>query len=52
MKYISALPVVAGLAAAQMQVMSLAPAAASGPATHTVGLPAPQPTITPSNSLF
>ncbi|KAL1597404.1 hypothetical protein SLS59_007434 [Nothophoma quercina] len=36
MKYINALPVVAGLAAAQMQVMSLAPAAASGPATHTV----------------
>ncbi|KAJ4344194.1 hypothetical protein N0V95_006272 [Ascochyta clinopodiicola] len=36
MKYISALPVIAGLAAAQMQVMSLAPAAASGPATHTV----------------
>ncbi|KAF2625372.1 hypothetical protein BU25DRAFT_346032 [Macroventuria anomochaeta] len=36
MKYINALPIVAGLAAAQMQVMSLAPAAASGPATHTV----------------
>jgi hypothetical protein len=42
MKYISALPIVAGLAAAQMQVMSLAPAAASGPATHTVRLPSPQ----------
>ena len=37
MKYINALPLVAGFAAAQMQVMSLAPAAASGPATHTVG---------------
>ncbi|KZM25222.1 uncharacterized protein EKO05_0007396 [Ascochyta rabiei] len=36
MKYISALPIVAGLAAAQMQVMNLAPAAASGPTTHTV----------------
>ncbi|KAF1926055.1 uncharacterized protein M421DRAFT_68487 [Didymella exigua CBS 183.55] len=36
MKFISAVPVVASLAAAQMQVMSLAPAAASGPATHTV----------------
>jgi len=36
MKYINALPLVAGFAAAQMQVMSLAPAAASGPATHTV----------------
>lgn len=36
MKYINALPMIAGLAAAQMQVMSLAPAAASGPATHTV----------------
>ncbi|KAF2998144.1 hypothetical protein E8E13_001733 [Curvularia kusanoi] len=36
MKYINALPIVAGFAAAQMQVMSLAPASASGPATHTV----------------
>ncbi|KAJ4986457.1 serine-threonine rich protein [Stagonosporopsis vannaccii] len=36
MKYINALPFIANLAAAQMQVMSLAPAAASGPATHTV----------------
>ncbi|KAF1358246.1 hypothetical protein EJ07DRAFT_166885 [Lizonia empirigonia] len=36
MKYINALPFVAGLAAAQMQVMNLAPAAASGPATHIV----------------
>lgn len=35
MKYISALPLAASLAAAQMQVMSLAPAA-SGPAIHTV----------------
>ncbi|KAF1960217.1 hypothetical protein CC80DRAFT_288633 [Byssothecium circinans] len=37
MKYISALPLAAGLAAAQMQVMSVAPAdAPAGAATHTV----------------
>ncbi|KAH8730030.1 hypothetical protein GQ44DRAFT_736853 [Phaeosphaeriaceae sp. PMI808] len=38
MKYISALPIMAGIAAAQgnMQVMSLAPAVPAGAATHTV----------------
>jgi plastocyanin len=36
MKYFTALPLVASLASAQMSVMSLAPAAASGAAVHTV----------------
>ena len=36
MKYISALPLAASLAAAQMQVMSLAPQASNGPMVHTV----------------
>jgi plastocyanin len=36
MKYIQALPFLAGLAAAEMQVMSLAAQPASGPMTHTV----------------
>ncbi|KAJ8118668.1 hypothetical protein OPT61_g400 [Boeremia exigua] len=36
MKFINALPLVASMVSAQMQVMSLAPAAAGGPATHTV----------------
>ncbi|KAF2013832.1 hypothetical protein BU24DRAFT_248178 [Aaosphaeria arxii CBS 175.79] len=36
MKYIATLALAAGLAAAEMQVMSLAPAAPGGPATHTI----------------
>lgn len=36
MKYFAALPVAASIAAAQMQVMSLAPYAPAGQATHTV----------------
>ena len=36
MKYFTALPVAVGIAAAQMQVMSLHPAAPASPATHTV----------------
>jgi hypothetical protein len=38
MKYIAALPLAATMAAAQMQVMSLASAAATGAMTHTVRL--------------
>ncbi|KAF2471578.1 uncharacterized protein BDR25DRAFT_285084 [Lindgomyces ingoldianus] len=36
MKYFATLPLAASLAAAQMSVMSLAPAPSSGPMTHTV----------------
>jgi hypothetical protein len=36
MKYFTALPLAAALASAEMQVMSLAPAVASGAMTHTV----------------
>ncbi|KAH7360049.1 hypothetical protein BKA66DRAFT_426385 [Pyrenochaeta sp. MPI-SDFR-AT-0127] len=36
MKYFTALPIAASIAAAQMQVMSLQSAAPSGPSTHTV----------------
>ena len=36
MKYFTALPLAAALASAEMQVMSLAPAAATGAMTHTV----------------
>jgi hypothetical protein len=36
MKYFTALPVAATLAAAEMQVMSLASAVATGAMTHTV----------------
>ena len=48
MKYFTALPLAAGLAFAQeMMVMSLAPAASSGPMTHTVSRRTTTPTLDP-----
>ena len=44
MKYFTALPLAAALASAEMQVMSLAPAAATGAMTHTVSA-SPNPII-------
>ncbi|KAJ4294544.1 hypothetical protein N0V90_008235 [Kalmusia sp. IMI 367209] len=46
MKYISALSLAASLAAAQMQVMSLAPQASSGPLVHTVTVGGMKPVST------
>ncbi|PVI07940.1 hypothetical protein DM02DRAFT_637758 [Periconia macrospinosa] len=45
MKYFTILPLVAGLASAEMQVMSVA-AAAAGPATHTVAVGGLKPVAT------
>ncbi|KAL5120065.1 hypothetical protein ACEQ8H_001890 [Pleosporales sp. CAS-2024a] len=46
MKYLAALPMAAGLAAAQMQVMSLASPTPSGPTTYTVVVGGLQPVAT------
>jgi len=46
MKYFTALPLAAALASAEMQVMSLAPAAATGAMTHTVVVGGMKPVAT------
>ncbi|KAF2184424.1 hypothetical protein K469DRAFT_688885 [Zopfia rhizophila CBS 207.26] len=46
MKYITALPLAASLAAAQMSVMSVAPAPAGGPMTHTIVVGGMKPVAT------